>query len=214
MNFQSMKYIYNPSNNTEDYTLLLLHGTGGNEQDLLPLVKELGHSFNVLSLRGNVLENGMPRFFKRLGMGIFDEKDLAFRTDEMVAFIKTLAEKEGFNPSKIIALGYSNGANIAGATLAQYPDFLAGAILYRPMQPFKTMPLFESKNQSPILIITGKYDSTIALSDTTNYVQTLENAGFDVTANLLNTSHNLTQEDIILTTQWLNAQHLFNLEGT
>jgi phospholipase/carboxylesterase len=209
-----MKYIYNPSNNTEDYTLLLLHGTGGNEHDLLPLVKELGHSFNVLSLRGNVLENGMPRFFRRLGMGIFDEKDLAFRTDEMVAFIKTLAEKEGFNPSKIIALGYSNGANIAGATLTQYPDFLAGAILYRPMQPFKKMPLFEHKNQRPILITTGKYDPTIALSDTANYVQTLENAGFNVTAHLLNTSHSLSQEDIILTTQWLNTQHLFNLEGT
>lgn len=206
MNFQALKYSYNPAVNTGDYTLLLLHGTGGNERDLIPLARELGDSFNILSLRGNVSENGMPRFFRRLGMGVFDEADLHFRAEEMVMFVKELAEKEGFDASKIIALGYSNGANIAGATLVNYPDFLAGAILYRPMQPFKQISDFENHTQVPVLMTTGKVDPTIRLSDTENYAQLLTQAGFDVTSYLLNTSHNLTQEDVVLTSQWLKKQ--------
>lgn len=206
MNFQALKYSYNPAVKTGDYTLLLLHGTGGNERDLIPLARELGDSFNILSLRGNVSENGMPRFFRRLGMGVFDEADLHFRTEEMVMFVKELAEKEGFDASKIIALGYSNGANIAGATLVNYPDFLVGAILYRPMQPFKQISDFENYTQVPVLMTTGKVDPTIRLSDTENYVQLLTQAGFDVTSYLLNTSHNLTQEDVVLTSQWLKKQ--------
>ncbi len=138
MDFQPMHYIYKPSGKPNARTLLLLHGTGGDERDLLPISESFGENFNVLSLRGNVSENGMPRFFKRLGMGIFDEKDLEFRTNEMIAFIKEISEKEGFDTSKIIALGYSNGANIAGASLFLQPNFLAGAILFRPMQPFIT----------------------------------------------------------------------------
>src|SRR6476620_276752 len=134
MDFQPLKYIYQPSEKNGAYTLLLLHGTGGDEHDLVPLAKHFGTDMNVLSLRGNVSEHGMPRFFKRLGMGIFDEKDLEFRTHEMAAFIRQLSEKEGFDLNKIIALGYSNGANIAGSLLLLYPGFLSGAILYRPMQ--------------------------------------------------------------------------------
>jgi phospholipase/carboxylesterase len=209
MDFQPMKYIFQPTTNPSAATLLLLHGTGGNEHDLLLLAKEFGDSFNILSLRGNVTENGMPRFFRRLGMGIFDEADLAFRTDEMVSFIKELSVIEGFDSTKIIALGYSNGANIAGATLVQYPDFLAGAILYRPMQPFKQLPDFRNTEKTPVFISTGKYDPTIRVADTTEYVQALEKAGFAISSYLLSTSHNLTQEDITLTSQWLaNTQVL------
>ena len=142
MNFQPLKYIYKSAGNPEASTLLLLHGTGGNENDLVPLAKNFGDNFNILSLRGNVQEQGMPRFFKRLGMGVFDEDDLKFRTDEMVSYIKEIALKEGFDITKLIALGYSNGANIAGATLIIYPDFLWGAILFRPMLPFQQMPKF------------------------------------------------------------------------
>jgi len=203
MDFTPLKYIYKPTGNPEAYTLLLLHGTGGDEADLIPLAENFGNSYNILSLRGNVSENGMPRFFKRLGMGIFDEDDLRFRTDEMVAFIKNLAEKEGFNPNKIIALGYSNGANIAGATLVQHLDFLAGAILYRPMQPFKGIGTEGTTKQVPVFFSSGKLDPTVNANATTIYLKNLEELGFNVAFYDLPTSHNLTQQDVVLSAEWL-----------
>lgn len=202
MEFQSLKYIYQPSVKTDAYTLLLLHGTGGNETDLLSLADHYGHDFNVLSLRGNVTENGMPRFFKRLGMGIFDEADLTFRTDEMVAFVKELAVKEGFSLDKLIALGYSNGANIAGATLVKYPDLLAGAILFRPMQPFQIMPSLTLKEAKPVFATSGKFDPTVDPAATVTYMSILKKAGFDVEDHFLPTSHNLTKEDIKMSVEW------------
>ncbi|RYU96503.1 alpha/beta hydrolase [Emticicia agri] len=210
MDFQALKYIYQPSNHAGANTLLLLHGTGGDENDLLPIAKEFGNDFNILSLRGNVSENGMPRFFKRLGMGIFDEQNLTFRTHEMVDFIKILAEKEGFDTTKIIALGYSNGANIAGSTLVLYPDFLAGAILYRPMQPFKNIKDdLKNSSNTPIFMSNGMADPTIYPSDTVKYIGILKNAGFDVANYSLSTGHNLTREDLQLSIEWYK-QHFVN----
>ncbi|TRW23934.1 alpha/beta hydrolase [Flavobacterium zepuense] len=203
MNFTPLKYIYKSSGNPNAYTLLLLHGTGGDEADLIPLAENFGKSYNILSLRGNVDENGMPRFFKRLGMGIFDEDDLRFRTDEMVTFIKELAVKEGFNPDTIIALGYSNGANIAGAMLVQYPDFLAGAILYRPMQPYKVLPAQGTQKQVPVFFSAGKMDVTVSHSATDAYVANLEKLGFEVDYQKMPTGHNLIQQDVILSAEWL-----------
>lgn len=203
MDFQPLNYIYRPSNSPKAPTLLLLHGTGGNEHDLLPIAESLGKDFNVLSLRGNILENGMPRFFKRLGMGIFDEKDLEFRTQEMIAFIKEISEKEGFDPTKIIALGYSNGANIAGASLFLEPDFLAGAILFRPMLPFKEKLPLAPKNSVPVFLTSGKNDPTVDPKATEDYLELLTKAGFDTVHFELNTSHNLTQQDLDLAAEWL-----------
>lgn len=202
MNFQPLQYIYRASGAADAYTMLLLHGTGGNEQDLLPLVSYFDNHFNVLSLRGNVSEQGMPRFFRRLGMGIFDEKDLVFRTHEMVAFIKELAAKEHFNTDKIIALGYSNGANIAGSTLLLHPGFLAGAILYRPMQPFRTFPDMDQQPHTPLFMSNGLQDPTINTTDTKQYVQGLQEAGLDVQHHFLPTGHNLSQEDLDLSVNW------------
>jgi phospholipase/carboxylesterase len=211
MNYQPLKYIYQSSGNATANTILLLHGTGGDENDLLPLAKHFGTSHNVLSLRGNVSESGMPRFFKRLGMGIFDEKDVEFRTHEMVSFIKELALKEGFDPNKIIALGYSNGANIAGSTLLLYPNFLAGAILYRPMQPFKNVD-FEvaNTNNTPVFMTNGVADPTVNSADTALYVDLLKKSGFNVANFNLQTSHNLTQQDVKLSVEWYNKH--FNNE--
>ncbi|UTA69674.1 alpha/beta hydrolase [Emticicia sp. 21SJ11W-3] len=203
MDFQALKYIYVPVEQPGATTLLLLHGTGGNEHDLLPIAKEIGSGFNILSLRGNVSENGMPRFFKRLGMGIFDEKDLTFRTHEMVSFLKELAEKEGFDVNKMVALGYSNGANIAGSTLVLYPDFLAGAILYRPMQPFKSIGS-DLKNtlNTPVFLSNGTNDPTVNQADTLKYVEILKNAAFAVSNHNLPTGHQLTRNDILLSAEW------------
>lgn len=203
MNFQPLKYIYQSSGNPEGPTLLLLHGTGGNEADLIPLASNFGNGYNILSLRGNVSENGMPRFFKRLGMGVFDEADLHFRTDEMVAFIRELSEKEGFDLSKIVALGYSNGANIAGATLVKHPGLLAGAILYRPMQPFKDFKTDGNANNVPVFLSSGKADPTVNPDTTKRYVENLEQMGYDIKFHNLNTGHNLVREDIALSAEWL-----------
>ncbi|WP_421940293.1 alpha/beta hydrolase [Pedobacter sp.] len=204
MEYQPLKYIYKTSGIEGAHTLLLLHGTGGNEHDLLSIADYFGNSFNVLSVRGNVSEHGMPRFFKRLGMGIFDEKDLQFRTEELIHFLKELAIKEGFDINKIIALGYSNGANIAGAVLVTNPDFLGGAILFRPMQPYKVLPEIKHQNGTPVFMSSGKLDPTVAITEVESYENALNSAGFKATWYQINTSHSLTEEDIKLAVEWFN----------
>jgi phospholipase/carboxylesterase len=204
MEFQPLKYIYIPSDTPDAYTLLLLHGTGGNENDLLPIAGNFGDDFNILSLRGNITEHGMPRFFKRLGMGVFDEQDLSFRTDEMVSFIKETAAEKGFNSNKIIALGYSNGANIAGAALLKYPGFLAGALLFRPMQPFKNFSISANgkQTQTPVFFSSGKFDATVQPKDTENYLKLLQASGYNVAFQDMEAGHNLIKEDIELAVSW------------
>ncbi|MDX5474566.1 MAG: carboxylesterase, partial [Bacillaceae bacterium] len=134
-----MKHIFQQGMN--DNTLLLLHGTGGTEQDLLPLANMIDGKANILSVRGNVLENGMPRFFRRLSEGIFDEEDLLFRTKELNEFLKEASSHYGFNRNNVIAVGYSNGANIAGSLLFHYENSLKAAILYHPMVPRRGITL-------------------------------------------------------------------------
>jgi phospholipase/carboxylesterase len=202
MEFQPLTYIYQPSGNKDARTLLLLHGTGGDENDLIPLAAHFGKDMNVLSLRGNVSEGGMPRFFKRLGMGIFDEQDLSFRTHELIAFVKELAVKENFDPSRIIALGYSNGANIIGSILMLYPELLQGAVMYRPMQPFKTPESFSNKSHTPVFASNGIGDPTIRIDDTAHYMELLKAAGYDLTAFSFNTGHNLSHEDLNKSAEW------------
>ncbi|MBW4361609.1 alpha/beta hydrolase [Flavobacterium taihuense] len=205
MDFQPLHYIFKGTGNASAKTLLLLHGTGGNEHDLVPLAKNFGDDINILSLRGNVSENGMPRFFKRLGMGVFDEKDLEFRTNEMVHSLNEIAEKEGFDSTKIIALGYSNGANIAGATLILHPDFLAGAILYRPMQPFRNIQNVKNEKNTPVFFSSGKNDPTVNAGDTNKYLEILKTNNLNVTFYEMNTGHNLTQEDVDLSVEWFKT---------
>src|SRR5437868_10373853 len=116
-------------------TLLLLHGTGGNERDLIPLGHDLDPNASLLSPRGKVLENGMPRFFRRLAEGIFDLEDLQKRTHELADFVTSAAEHYKIDTQKIVAVGYSNGANIAASMLLLRPEVLSAAILFRAMVP-------------------------------------------------------------------------------
>ncbi len=204
MDFQPLKYIYKSAGNHEARTLLLLHGTGGDENDLIPLAKSFGDTFNILSVRGNVLEHGMPRFFKRLAMGVFDEDDLKFRTHELVAFLKNIAIKEDFDFEKMIALGYSNGANMASSLLVLYPNVLSGAILFRPMLPYKQMPKFETNNNVPVFISSGNSDSMVSAEDIENYKNILQENNFKVELNQLNTGHHLIEEDIVLAVKWFH----------
>lgn len=202
MKYEPLEYIYEPCENPKARTILLLHGTGGDEKDLLSLASYFGSGFNILSLRGNVKENGMPRFFRRLAMGVFDEQDLEFRSCEMVQFIKKLSVKHQFDSSKIVALGYSNGANIAGAVLTLSPDFLEGAILFRPMKPFKKKGPLPDKTATPVFISTGTHDPTIRSTDTEDYIKLLSTSGFEVTHFELDAGHNLIKDDIDLAAGW------------
>jgi phospholipase/carboxylesterase len=181
--------------------LLLLHGTGGNEDDLLPLGKTLAPDRTLLSLRGKVLENGMPRFFRRLAEGVFDEQDVIKRAHELADFI--VEANKAYKLAKPMAVGFSNGANIAAAILLLRPEALSGAILLRAMVPLAKPPQADLA-QKPVLIISGASDPIIPASNAKLLVTMLKNAHADVQHETLPTGHNLTQNDVTLATKWLN----------
>src|ERR671912_1157281 len=124
------------STRQDQVTLLLLHGTGGNEQDLIPLGRELYPRAAMLSPRGKVLESGMPRFFRRLAEGVFDIEDLKFRTHELAQFVEKASKVYEFDLRYVISVGYSNGANIASSLLLLRPEVMSSAVLFRAMIPF------------------------------------------------------------------------------
>ena len=185
-------------------TLLLLHGTGGNENDLIPLGRELDPDANLLSPRGKVLENGMPRFFRRLAEGIFDEEDLVRRTHELAEFIEQASTKYSLNRQNLFAVGYSNGANIAGSLLLLRPETLAGAVLLRPMVPIVPELLPDLKGV-PVLVISGQYDPIIPPDESLQLVTMLRNAGAEVSVSLENAGHNLTEGTMEIAKRWLGT---------
>lgn len=175
-------------------TLLLLHGTGGDENDLLPLGKELDPQANVLSPRGKVLERGMPRFFARFPDGSFDEADLRMRAAELAGFIGEAAAHYGFDASRVMAVGYSNGANISAGMLLLSPQTLAGAVLLRAALPFESEPVPALKDK-PVLLLGGKHDEMIPPSSTQQLSEILRQSGAAVETVWLETGHRLTGED-------------------
>ncbi len=181
--------------------LLLLHGTGGNENDLLSLGRSLAPERSLLSPRGKVLENGMPRFFRRLAEGVFDEHDVIKRAHELADFI--VAAGETYKLPKPVAVGFSNGANIAAAILLLRPDILSGAILLRAMVPLAKPPQADLA-QKPVLIISGAIDPIIPASDANLLATMLREAHADVQHETLPSGHNLTQNDVTLASTWLN----------
>ncbi|HEY2800834.1 MAG TPA: alpha/beta hydrolase [Chthoniobacterales bacterium] len=186
-------------------TLLLLHGTGGNETDLLPLGRDLDPEAALLSPRGQVLENGMPRFFRRLAEGIFDEEDLVRRAHELADFVEHAAGQYQFDQTNLIAVGYSNGANIASATLLLRPGTIRGAALLRAMVPLVPNELPNLK-KAPVLIAAGNYDPIIPPENPRSLAELLERAGAEVSIHFENAGHNLTSETVSITKQWLGEQ--------
>jgi len=188
--------------NNDSLTFILLHGTGGNEDDLIPVGQMLSSSASLLSPRGNVLENGMPRFFKRLAEGVFDMEDLKFRTKELADFVKDASNTYSFNLNKTIAVGFSNGANIAASLLLSYPEILKGAILFRAMVPFipENMPDLSSKK---VLLSAGTFDPIVSKSQIEGLLNILQKSGADVTLKWQQSGHNLTQKDIFDAKEWL-----------
>jgi phospholipase/carboxylesterase len=182
--------------------VLLLHGTGGDENDLIPLAQQVTPGAALLSPRGKVLEHGMPRFFRRLATGVFDQDDLKLRTVELADFI-TQARKT-YNLSAPVALGFSNGANIAASLLLGRPDVLAGAALLRAMLPFEpdTTPNLAGK---PVLLIAGAHDTMIPAVSTRRLAEVLHAAKATLTAETLPAGHNLTQNDLLITAQWFES---------
>jgi phospholipase/carboxylesterase len=186
-------------------TLLLLHGTGGNEHDLIPLGHELDPNAALLSPRGKALENGMPRFFRRLAEGVFDLEDLQRRTHELADFVAAAADHYDIDNQNIIAVGYSNGANIAASVLLLRPETFGGAILFRAMVPLEPEQPPELANIR-VWIGAGNHDPIIPTSETNRLVDLLRNAGADVTLRFLNAGHALTSADISLARDWLRGQ--------
>ena len=191
---------YVPGRSTR--TLLLLHGTGGNENDLIPLGRELDPEANLLSPRGKVLENGMPRFFRRLAEGIFDEEDLIRRTHELADFVQQASAAYSLNRQHLFATGYSNGANIAGSLLLLRPQTLAGAILLRPMVPIVPEPLPDLSGV-PVLVVSGRYDPIVPADEAVELVQLLRKAGAEVDESLEHAGHGLTKATAEIARRWL-----------
>jgi len=194
-----------PAEGNSSITLIVLHGTGGDENDLIPLSKEINSQAAVLSPRGKVLEDGMPRFFRRLAEGVFDIEDLIFRTNELADFVSKASKHYGFDPKSIVALGYSNGANIAACTLLLRPETLKGAILFRAMIPLHPEKKPDLSGKS-VFISAGRYDPIIPHSKTTDLVRLLENAGASVTMNWEDSTHALTQSEVEKAKVWLKKQ--------
>jgi phospholipase/carboxylesterase len=184
--------------------LILLHGTGGTETDLLALGRALDPGAALLSPRGKVLENGMPRFFRRLAEGVFDEEDLIFRTHQLADFIHVASEHYGFNQSESIAIGYSNGANVAGSILLLRPDTFQGAGLLRAMVPLIPANLPELKG-APVLVAAGNHDPIIPVEKARELVTLLRRTGADVTVFFEDAGHRLTETTLTATKRWLNS---------
>jgi phospholipase/carboxylesterase len=184
-------------------TLLLLHGTGGDETDLVPLGRMVAPGAPLLSPRGKVLENGMPRFFRRLAEGVFDEDDVRARAHELADFIEAARAPNGI--ATPVALGYSNGANIAWSLMLHSPQALAGAILLRAMLPFDPRPLPDLHGM-PVLLIAADYDELIPVERAGLLAALLGEAGADVSYEVLHAGHGLTGEDLKLSAEWLAAR--------
>ena len=184
-------------------TLLVLHGTGENEEDMFPLGHEIAPEAAILSPRGRVLEAGMPRFFRRLAEGVFDIEDLKFRTNELADFIENASKLYSFDLEYMIAVGYSNGANIASSLLLLRPEILSAAILFRPMVPFipDTLQNLISKN---ILICAGEWDPIVTRQNTEKLLDIFKKAHTNVSIYWQRSGHELGQEEILTAKEWLS----------
>ncbi len=185
-------------------TIVALHGTGGGEHDLLDLARAVSPTAAILSPRGKVSENGMARFFRRLSEGVLDEDDVVRRAHELADFLSGAARRYGRDPQQLMALGYSNGANVAAAVLLLRPEIFNKAILLRPMMPLTDIarPDLHGKD---VLILKGRRDSVIPTASTDRLAQALAAAGARVSLETLPAGHGLTPEDLDRALGWLAA---------
>ena len=193
-----------PGGGADAPVLLVLHGTGGNENDMLALGRSLCPDAALLSPRGKIIEHGQPRFFRRLAEGVFDEADLIQRTHELADFVEKAAEHYAFDPEKIVAAGYSNGANIAASMLLLRPKILRGAVLLRAMVPLIPAALPDLSGVA-IFLAGGRADPVIPPADTERLAAMLDKAGASVTAHWSPGGHELSAPEIAAAKRWLAA---------
>lgn len=185
------------------WTLLLLHGTGGDEHDLVALGRQLAPTATLLSPRGKVLESGMPRFFRRLAVGQLDIPDLLARTDELAGFVAAAADAYELDPGRIVAVGLSNGANIATSLLMRRPHTLRGAALLRPMLPYEPEST-PALSGTDVLVASGEGDPFSSAEQVARLVEILRAGGADVTATTEpGAGHGLTQNDLRRLAAWV-----------
>ena len=194
---------FEPATRLEAPPLLLLHGTGGDESDLLQLGRLVSPGSALLSPRGKVIENGMPRFFRRHAEGVFDEDDVRLRANELADFVE--AARKDYGIGSPVALGFSNGANIAAATLLLRPDALAGAILLRAMVPLSHPPKVDL-SQTQVLMISGMHDPIIPRENAAELQSLLAARGADVESHTLPIGHQLSQADLTLARRWIGER--------
>jgi len=199
-------HVFAPADKATLPTLLLLHGTGGDERDLLPLGRELWPGAALLGVRGKVLENGMPRFFRRFAEGVFDVEDLKSRSEDLAQFIDAASERYAFSKRKLIAVGYSNGANIAASLILMHPHYLAAAILFRVMVPF-VPELIRDFSHLSVFIGAGRLDPVVPSGQVEEVATIFERGGADVTISWRQGGHELGEDDIRAAKTWLSIEN-------
>jgi phospholipase/carboxylesterase len=202
MEGQSFRHLYQPGTGVNSYCLLLLHGTGGDEHDMVPLAEAILPGAGIISPRGQVIENGAPRFFRRFAEGVLDVEDWRERSEALADFVAGICAEHEISPKTLLAVGYSNGANIAQGLLLLRPEVLGGAILLRPMFVTDDVPIKDLDGRS-ILLLGGTRDPIIPAVDLPQIAQQLDKRGAHVTAKTVQASHGLVEDDIILARQWL-----------
>ena len=209
MTEESLGFVHRfvPAETPEAPTLLLLHGTGGNENDLLPVGGMLAERAALLSPRGKVLEHGMPRFFRRLAEGVFDHEDLMRRTHELAGFVERAVDEYDIDQRRLFAVGFSNGANIAASLLLAYPRLLAGAVLLRAMVPFEPDSAPDLSG-IPVYLAAGRSDQMVPPENTERLAQVLREAGADVTLDWQPGGHGIGPDEIQAAQNWFAKRTL------
>jgi phospholipase/carboxylesterase len=190
---------------TSAETLVVLHGTGGDENDLIGIGQAIAPGAAILSPRGNVLENRAPRFFRRLAEGVFDPKEVHSRGDELSRFIRAAISRYGLNPERVFALGYSNGANIASTVMFIDPELLRGAIMFRPMMVFEPDER-PDLSTAGVFISAGRMDPIVPVKSVERLVELFEASRAEVTLKWQLAGHNLLPSEIRDATNWLALQ--------
>jgi phospholipase/carboxylesterase len=201
---QDLGFVHRYFPGDSEVTLLLLHGTGGDENDLVPLGRELAPGAGILSPRGKVSEYGAARFFRRLAEGVFDQEDLVLRTHELAEFIRAAADEYGFDLSRLVAVGYSNGANIAASLMLLHPGLLRAAVLFRAMVPFEPEEPPDLSGM-PLFLAAGRGDRMISPEHTERLAEILREAGADLDIRWRDTGHGLTYEEVAEAKEWLSG---------
>jgi len=199
--FSNLTYLHRFIRGKENTTLLLLHGTGGDEDDMIAVGHAISAESSMLSPRGKVNENGMPRFFRRISEGVFDLEDLKFRSKELAEFVRNASGVYNFDSNAVIAVGYSNGANIAASILLLGLFRFAGSILFRPMVPL-IPPNLPNLQNSPILVASGTMDQLVPRSETERLVALFRKAGAKVTLTWQEGGHALGSEEVKKANEW------------